>query len=94
MPPGIGSPAKDSVSSPCPTASARWSGARVARLGDRAAKILSTAAIIGRDFDIDLLAEVTGSDEDALLDLLDDAEASDLVCELPGTPVAMGFPTR
>ena len=66
-------------------------GARVARLGDRAAKILSTAAIIGRDFDIDLLAEVTGSDEDALLDLLDDAEASDLVCELPGTPGRYGF---
>ncbi|MGP8058475.1 MAG: ATP-binding protein [Acidimicrobiales bacterium] len=66
-------------------------GARVARLGDRAAKILSIAAIIGRDFDIDLLAEVTGSDEDALLDLLDDAEASDLVCELPGTPGRYGF---
>ena len=30
----------------------------------RGAKVLSTASVIGRDFDLDLLVGATGSDED------------------------------
>jgi class 3 adenylate cyclase len=58
-------------------------GARVGRLGRDAARALSVAAVIGRDFDLDLLALATGTSEDELLDVLDAAAAVALVRELP-----------
>ncbi len=56
-------------------------GSRVGRLGDRAAKVLSTAAVIGRDFDLDVVARATATEEDDLLDILDAATAVSLVRE-------------
>lgn len=56
-------------------------GARVARLGPQATRILSTAAVIGRDFDLELLTRATEADEDDVLDLLEAAEAAALVRE-------------
>jgi hypothetical protein len=56
-------------------------GARVARLGPQASRILSTAAVIGRDFDLELLTRATDADEDDVLDLLEAAEAAALVRE-------------
>jgi hypothetical protein len=58
--------------------------ARVGRLGKDAGRVLSVAAVIGRDFDLDLLALATGTSEDELLDVLDAAAAVALVRELPG----------
>src|SRR5204863_371169 len=46
-------------------------GRRVERLGGDASKALAVAAVIGRDFDVDLLARVVDQEEDELLDLLD-----------------------
>jgi class 3 adenylate cyclase/biotin operon repressor len=60
-------------------------GARIGRLGV-AGRMLSTAAVIGRDFDTDLLALATGLPEDELLDLLDTAAAAALVREGRGRP--------
>jgi class 3 adenylate cyclase len=65
--------------------------ARVARLGDRASRILSTAAVIGRDFDLDVLARVTEYDEGELLDLLEEASAPNLVREAPDVPGRWSF---
>jgi len=59
-------------------------GARVGRLGKDAGRVLSVAAVIGRDFDLDLLALATGTSEDELLDVLDAAAAVALVRELTG----------
>ncbi len=59
---------------------------RVARLGEQANRVLSVAAVIGRDFDIEPLSRVTGRDEDELLDLLDAARAVALVREAPELP--------
>ena len=59
-------------------------GRRIERLSPEATRVLSAAAIIGRDFDIDLLAEVTETREDDLLDLLDLAEQAAVVTEAPG----------
>jgi class 3 adenylate cyclase/tetratricopeptide (TPR) repeat protein len=59
-------------------------GARVGRLGPGAARALSVAAVIGRDFGLDLLAAATGTSEDELLDVLDAAAAVTLVRELAG----------
>jgi class 3 adenylate cyclase len=61
-------------------------GARIGRLGVVAGRILSTAAVIGRDFDIDLLARAADLAADELLDLLDTAVAAALVREGRGSP--------
>ena len=63
-------------------------GARVGRLGPDAERVLSLAAVIGRDFDLDLLARATETSEDDLLDILDAAAAASLVRELADTPGA------
>ena len=57
-------------------------GARVGRLGPAAEHVLSVAAVIGRDFDLDVLARATSITEEELLDILDAATAAALVREL------------
>jgi len=57
-------------------------GGRVVRLGERAERILGLAAVIGRDFDLELLAKVSGSSEDELMDTLDAAAWAALVREV------------
>ena len=59
-------------------------GTRVSRLGEEATKVLSTAAVIGRDFDLDLLVESTGADDDDVIEILDRAHRVALVSEIPG----------
>jgi len=56
-------------------------GQRVERLGSDARTALSAAAVIGRDFDLDLLLAVLEFSEDRLLDLLDEAVAASLLKE-------------
>jgi class 3 adenylate cyclase len=58
-------------------------GRRVERLGPDARTALSAAAVIGRDFDLDLLSEVVGLSEDRLLDLLEQGVAASLLTESP-----------
>jgi hypothetical protein len=60
-------------------------GARVGRLGQDAERVLSVAAVIGRDFDLDVLARATKTSEDDLLDMLDAAIAAALVREVADT---------
>jgi class 3 adenylate cyclase/tetratricopeptide (TPR) repeat protein len=57
-------------------------GARVGRLGQDAERVLSIAAVIGRDFDLDVLARATNSSHDDLLDILEAAAAVALVREI------------
>jgi class 3 adenylate cyclase len=66
-------------------------GARVLRLGTEAGRILSMAAVIGRDFDLRLLAVATNSSEDDVLDVLDAAAAASLVRELADGPGRFNF---
>jgi len=47
--------------------------------------------VIGREFDLDLLAATTGSDEDDLIDLLEQAQHAALVAEVPGIPGRFSF---
>ena len=61
-------------------------GARVGRLGPAAEQVLSVAAVIGRDFDLEVLARATGITEEELLDILDAAAAIALVRELANAP--------
>ena len=66
-------------------------GARVGRLGPDAERVLSLAAVIGRDFDLDVLARASDAAEDDLLDILDAATAAALVRELTDTPGHYSF---
>jgi tetratricopeptide (TPR) repeat protein len=66
-------------------------GGRVVRLGKTSESVLSTAAVIGRDFDLDLLARATNTPEDELLDILEAATAAALVGELSDTPGRFTF---
>ncbi len=58
-------------------------GRRVERLGSDARAALSAAAVIGREFDLELLLAVLGLSEDRLLDLLDEAVVASLLQEGP-----------
>ena len=65
-----------------PTSIREVISARVARLGDRAGELLAMAAVVGRDFDFDLLNRVGGTDPHELLDVLDAAASAALVREV------------
>ncbi len=65
--------------------------ARLARLGAETALVLSDAAAIGQEFDVDLLARTTELDGDHLLDLLEAAGRTALVAEAPDPPGRFRF---
>jgi hypothetical protein len=56
-------------------------GRRIERLREEARNALSAAAVIGREFDTDLLLEVTEISEDELLELLEEAVAASVLTE-------------
>jgi class 3 adenylate cyclase/tetratricopeptide (TPR) repeat protein len=60
-------------------------GRRIDRLPDEAGRVLTMAAVIGRDFDLDVLEAVAGDDPDALLTYLEEASAARLVEEVADT---------
>ncbi len=64
---------------------------RVARLGDEVEQTLRTAAVIGRDFDLGLLANVTDRSEDQTLDLLEAAIGAMVIREVPQRPGRLTF---
>lgn len=57
---------------------------RVGRLSDDALPTLRVAAVVGRDFDVGLVAQVLGEAEDDVLDVLERAMDAGLVAEVPG----------
>ena len=65
--------------------------ARVGRLGAQPGRVLSMAAVIGRDFDFDLLDAVTDLGQEEVLDVLDAATGAALVRELPDVPGRYSF---
>lgn len=66
-------------------------GRRLNRLSAETNKVLSIAAVIGRQFDVALLARAAGATEDTILDALDEAAAAALVAEVPGSPDHFSF---
>jgi tetratricopeptide (TPR) repeat protein len=59
-------------------------GRRTARLGEDGLRVLSIAAVIGRDFDLSLVSQVSGADVGELLDVLDKAADAVLVSNVAG----------
>jgi DNA-binding SARP family transcriptional activator len=66
-------------------------GRRVARLGAQTQSALTLAAVIGRDFDAEVLSVVAELEEDTLIDLCDQAVTAQL---LTGTDVAGRYSFR
>jgi DNA-binding SARP family transcriptional activator len=66
-------------------------GGRVVRLGKEAERVLALAAVIGREFDLDLLAQAAGAAEDDVLDILEDSAGAALVSEFPDAPGRFQF---
>jgi DNA-binding SARP family transcriptional activator len=64
---------------------------RIARLPDQAGEVLRVAALIGRDFDYELLARVVDLPEEQLLDVLDAAVRGALLAEVPSAPGRYSF---
>src|SRR5205814_5515342 len=55
---------------------------RVRRLGGHAHEVLAAAAVVGRDFDLSLVAGVADRTEDDVLDVLEAAMATSIVAEV------------
>jgi class 3 adenylate cyclase/tetratricopeptide (TPR) repeat protein len=66
-------------------------GHRVQRLGSEAIRILSAAAVIGRDFDLELLARVVETDPDRVLALLEEGVSASLLRESVAVPGRFTF---
>jgi class 3 adenylate cyclase len=64
---------------------------RIERLGPSTGEALRAAAVIGRDFEVALLAATLGEDEDDLLEVLDAALAARVVAEQPARPGWFSF---
>jgi DNA-binding SARP family transcriptional activator/tetratricopeptide (TPR) repeat protein len=64
---------------------------RVQHLHEGALDVLTTGAMIGREFDLDLVAPVSGLPEGDVLDLLDSAVDAALLTEVPERPGRFSF---
>ncbi len=64
---------------------------RIARLGSLGDTVLSAAAVIGSEFHLSLLAEVTGTADEKLLEVLADSTSAALVRESADSPGHFAF---
>ncbi len=61
-------------------------GRRLAVLSEAGTRTLTYAAVLGREFDFDVLARMAGGDEDEVLAAVEDALGTRLVAEVPDRP--------
>ena len=66
-------------------------GRRLGRVSEQCRKILGTAAVLGRDFDVDSLARVSGRSATEVVGLLDEAVTQQVVAEVPGSSRRLRF---
>jgi class 3 adenylate cyclase len=66
-------------------------GRRLGRLSAATSRVLGLAAVIGRQFDVALLATIAETSEDAVLDALEEATAAALVTDVRGSPDTFTF---
>ena len=74
-----------------PTSVREVIGRRIERLGDDTVRVLSSAAVIGSDFDVTVLAAVVDLDEDSLLDLLEAGVGAAVLLESTSEPGRFRF---
>jgi DNA-binding SARP family transcriptional activator/tetratricopeptide (TPR) repeat protein len=66
-------------------------GRRIARLSDAAHGVLAVAAVVGREFSLDLVERVSGLSDEPLLDAIEEAVGADVISEVPGSLDRYGF---
>ena len=66
-------------------------GRRLRHLSDDCNRLLTLASVLGREFDLDALAAVSGLERGAILELLDEAIEARVVSEVPGAIGRMRF---
>jgi DNA-binding SARP family transcriptional activator len=66
-------------------------GRRLRHLSDDCNRLLTLASVLGREFDLDALASVSGLERDAVLELLDEGTEARAVSEAPGVIGRMRF---
>ncbi|HKN48918.1 MAG TPA: AAA family ATPase, partial [Actinomycetota bacterium] len=66
-------------------------GRRLSRLSEAANTALAHAAVLGREFEFDVLAAMAGLDDDTLLSAVEEALAASLIAEAPGAVVSTYF---
>lgn len=66
-------------------------GQRLARLAPEVRSVLSIAAVLGRSFELPVLAHVSGRDEHQLMLALDDALDEELIVAAPDSSTAFAF---
>ena len=59
-------------------------GRRLATLSDRAGQLLTTAAVMGREFRVEVLEAVSDLDEDELDEVIEESVAAHVIAEVPG----------
>ena len=64
---------------------------RAGHISERCNHVLGIASVLGREFTLDILGELSERPADELLDILDEAAAARLVSETPGTLGGMRF---
>jgi AAA ATPase domain len=57
---------------------------RLVRLSDETSRLLALAAVLGREFDLEALAQLSGEPRDEVLRFLDEAVAAKVVADVPG----------
>ena len=66
-------------------------GQRLGRLSEPCRTVLAAAAVLGREFGLDVLAPLSGLERGALLDVLDEAVAERVLAAVPGSPGRLRF---
>ena len=66
-------------------------GQRLGRLSPACRELLSSASVLGREFRLDALAQLSGLDRADMLDLLDEAASERAVVDVPGSPGRLRF---
>ena len=64
---------------------------RLRHLSAECKRVLSLASVLGREFDLDVLASASGLERSTLLELLDEAIAQQLVTDVPGSRARLRF---
>ena len=65
--------------------------ARVNALGERATRALTTASVIGREFDVQLLADLVETGQDELIDIIDGSVGAGLLDEVDDSGDRLAF---
>ncbi len=65
-------------------------GRRLERVSEECRRVLTSAAVIGRDFSFELLEELSEADTDTLLDAVDEAERAQLITAAEDGPAQTG----